>query len=84
MKISEDMVKAIKSDHEELNKMIRENHTPDLLHTIESEIQDASETCNRFGIEVTDEEITLFRYIIACSVYSGFLEGKLYESNGGD
>ena len=85
MKINEAALKAIKEKQNIMDEIIkRDDYTSDAVDlnlTNETEISDVSDLCDRLDIEVSDEEITLIRFIVTHAVCSGFLDGKLYESN---
>lgn len=81
MKISEEAIESIKSKHEILNDSVINNFTPKLFEVIEDEISNVSELCDKFNIEISSEEITFIRFIIAHAICVGVPEGRLYELN---
>jgi len=76
MKIKKTALKAIKDTHEKMNNIITNKYNSGVLENIEDEILKASELCDNLDIEVSDDEITLIRFLIGHAMYRGFQESS--------
>jgi len=74
MKINKTALKAIKDTHEKMNNIITNEYNSGVLENIEDEILKASELCDNLNIEVSDDEITLIRFLVGHAMYRGFHE----------